>query len=163
MIKEAKPLTELQLVLFELASEHYAVDSSNVREVMRMQNITRVPGAPPFVKGVINLRGKVMPVLDLGKRLGLPGGEHGKDGRIVVVEVGGQSVGMIVDGVSEVLRIPLSIVEPPSSLVTPDDLNYVIGVAKLENELVILLDLDKLLNVSEKRTLSGGGRGDSQN
>lgn len=147
MVKEMeKSSAELQLVLFDLASEHYAVDSSTVREIIRIQSITRVPGAPSFVEGVTNLRGRVVPVLDLRKRLDLPVSDRNKDTRIVVVNVAGHDVGLIVDGVSEVLRIPVAVIEPPSMIVTGEDSDYIRGIAKLESKMVILLDLDTLLS-----------------
>jgi len=154
MRKENKPTAELQLVLFDLASEHYAVSSQCVREIIRMQNITRVPGALEFVEGVTNLRGKVVPVIDLRKRLALPAGDETKDMRIVVLEVGSEYVGLIVDGVSEVLRVPYSLIEPPSEVVHGPDADYILGIAKLESKLVILLDADRLLSMDEKQTVS---------
>lgn len=154
MRKESKPTAELQLVLFDLASEHYAVSSQCVREIIRMQSITRVPGALEFVEGVTNLRGKVVPVIDLRKRLALPAGGETKDMRIVVLEVGSEYVGLIVDGVSEVLRVPYSLIEPPSEVVHGPDTDYILGIAKLESKLVILLDADRLLSMDEKQTVS---------
>ncbi len=151
MVKEAKRMAEQQLVLFDLGSEHYAIDSMNVREIIRMQTITKIPGAPMSVEGVINLRGKVTPVLDLRKRLGLSVTEESKETRIVVVEVEGQDVGLIVDGVSEVLRIPVSVIEPTSTIVAAEEADYILGVAKLESKLVILLDIARLLVGGEKR------------
>ncbi len=151
MVKEMKRMTEQQLVLFDLASEHYAIDSMNVREIIRMQAITKIPGAPASVEGVINLRGKVTPVMDLRKRLGLEVGQESKETRIVVVEVGGQDVGLVVDGVSEVLRIPVSVIEPTSTIVAPEEADYILGVAKLETKLVILLDIGRLLAGDERR------------
>jgi len=146
MVKEIEASMELQLVLFDLASEHYAIDSSIVREIIRIQNITRVPGSSSYVEGVTNLRGRVVPVLDLRKRLDLPVTDRNKETRIVVVNVAGHDVGLIVDGVSEVLRIPTSVIEPPSMIVSGEDSDYVMGIAKLESKMVILLDLDKLLS-----------------
>jgi purine-binding chemotaxis protein CheW len=154
MRKENKPTAELQMVLFDLASEHYAVSSQCVREIIRMQNITRVPGALEFVEGVTNLRGKVVPVIDLRKRLALLAGEETKDMRIVVLEMGSEYVGLIVDGVSEVLRVPYSLIEPPSEVVHGPDADYILGIAKLESKLVILLDADRLLSMDEKQTVS---------
>jgi len=151
MMREAKVETEQQLVLFDLALEHYAIDSMNVREIIRMQAITKIPGAPASVEGVINLRGKVTPVMDLRKRLGLVVGQESKETRIVVVEVEGQDVGLIVDGVSEVLRIPVSVIEPTSTIVAAEEADYILGVAKLETKLVILLDIGRLLVGGEKR------------
>jgi purine-binding chemotaxis protein CheW len=150
-MREAKVETEQQVVLFDLASERYAIDSMNVREIIRMQAITKIPGAPASVEGVINLRGKVTPVLDLRERLGLVVGEESKETRIVVVEVEGQDVGLIVDGVSEVLRIPVSVIEPTSTIVAAEEADFILGVAKLETKLVILLDIGRLLVVGEKR------------
>jgi len=162
MNSEMKASAELQLVLFELASEHYAVSSQSVREIIRMQNITRVPGALASVVGVTNLRGRVVPVIDLRKRLALPVGGETKYTRIVVVEVGSDYVGLIVDGVSEVLRVPYSLIEPPSSVVHGPDTDYVLGIAKLETKLVVLLDVDKLLSADEKQAVSTGTRGMEQ-
>ena len=151
MAKETNLTAEKQLVLFDLESGHYAIDSRNVREIIRMQVITKVPGAPPSVEGVLNLRGKVTPVLDLRKRLGLPVSNESQGTRIVVVEVEGQDVGLIVDGVSEVLRIPLSVIEPPSTIVVAAETDYIIGVAKLDTKLVILLDIGRLLVGGDRR------------
>jgi len=151
-------MTEQLVVFFELASEHYAIDSMGVREIIRMQAITKIPGAPESVLGVINLRGKVTPVLDLKKRLGLlANGEsqETQETRIMVVEVEGQYVGLVVDGVSEVSRIPSSAVEPTSTIVAAEEADYILGVAKLEKKLVILLDIGRLLVGGEKRTPPG--------
>jgi purine-binding chemotaxis protein CheW len=158
MVKETKRMTEQQLVLFDLALEHYAIDSMNVREIIRMQAITKIPGAPASVEGVINLRGKVTPVMDLRKRLGLVVGEESKETRIVVVEVEGQDVGLIVDGVSEVLRIPVSVIEPTSTIVAAEEADFILGVAKLETKLVILLDIGRLLVGGEKRMPLDGAK-----
>jgi purine-binding chemotaxis protein CheW len=159
MNSKTKTPAELQLVLFDLASEHYAVSSQSVREIIRMQSITRVPGASAFVEGVTNLRGRIVPVLDLRKRLALPVGGESKEMRIVVVEAGNDYVGLIVDGVSEVLRIPYSLIEPPSSIVYGPDADYILGIAKLETKLVILLDTGKLLSTDEKQAVSASTHG----
>lgn len=155
MTEQTSVLSETQLVVFDLASEHYGVDIGDVREIMRMQPITRVPGAPAFVEGVINLRGNVVPVLDLRKRLELTVSDQTKDSRIVVVFISGRDVGVIVDAVSEVLRIPLTSIEPPSSIVTKAESDCLKGIAKLEDKLIILLDLSKVFSMDGKRILSG--------
>ena len=144
---------EQQLVVFDLASEGYGVDIGAVREIIRMQEITRVPKTPEFVEGVINLRGKVIPVIDLRKRFGLHVAEQNKDNRIVVVDIGKQDIGVIVDAVTEVLRISTDSVEPPTSVITSADSDYLLGIAKLENRLIILLDLESVLSKEEKETL----------
>lgn len=144
----------LQLVTFHLGNEEFAVDILRVQEINRMVNITSVPNSPHFVEGVINLRGKIIPVIDLRKRFLMESKEHDKQTRIVVVDVEGKTVGLIVDSVSEVLRLPLDTVEPPPSIVAGVDAEYIHGVGKLEDRLLILLDLRKILNIEEKEALS---------
>ncbi len=141
-----KAMNEIQLVVFDLASEHYGFDISDVREIMRMQNITKVPGAMSYVEGVINLRGKVLPVLDLRKRLGLKVSEQTEESRIVIIDVAEGEVGVIVDAVTEVLRVPNSAIDTPSSMVMQGNADYLRGIAKLADRLIILLDLSKLLS-----------------
>jgi purine-binding chemotaxis protein CheW len=138
----------LQLVSFSLAGEEFGVDILKVQEIIRMPAITRVPNAPPFVEGVINLRGKVMPVVALRKRFGLESQARGKNTRIVVVEIAGTVVGFEVDSVSEVLRIPAETVEPPPRLAKIRN-EYVSGVGKLQNRLLFLLDIARLITESE--------------
>ena len=145
---------EKQLVVFDLDSESYGVDIGAVREIIRMQEITRVPRTPEFVEGVINLRGKVIPVVDLRKRFGLAVGEENKDNRIVVVDIGGQDIGVVVDAVTEVLRIPASAIEPPSSVITSADSEYLLGIVKLADKMIILLELESVLSEKEKDLLS---------
>jgi purine-binding chemotaxis protein CheW len=111
--------------------------------------ITRVPQSPPFVEGVINLRGKIIPVIDLRKRFGLTELENSDDVRIIVVEVSNRVIGFTVDRVNEVLRINSNIVEPPPSMVCGLDTEYVQGVGKLDDRLLILLHLEKLFTAAE--------------
>ncbi len=136
---------EKQLVVFDLAEETYGVDIGSVREIIRIQEITKVPRTPNYVEGVINLRGKVIPVIDLRKKFGFSKAEHTKDTRIVVVDIGGDDIGVVVDAVTEVLRLSSDAVEPPSGVITTADSDYLLGIAKLESRLVILLDLQKAL------------------
>lgn len=144
----------LQLVSFHLGGEEYALEILRVQEIIRMMNLTRVPNSPDFVEGVINLRGKVIPVIGLRKRFGMPTRNYDKQSRIVVVEVFGNVVGFVVDAVNEVLRIPADTVEPPPRL-TKVDRELVSGVGKLENRLLLLLDVEKLLSQSEQAAMSG--------
>lgn len=137
------------VVAFQLGSEYFAVPIASVQEIIVMQPITRVPRAPSFVEGIINLRGRVIPVLDLAKRLKLERAQRSSEERIIVVESGAETVGMIVDGVSEVLVIPGDRVDELSSFASTVDTRYVSGVAKLEDRLVILLDLDHVLSMQE--------------
>ena len=137
---------ELQLVVFDLASEYYGIDISDVKEIIRMQSITRVPGTADYMEGVLNLRGQIAPVVDLRKRLNLRVSEQTKESRIVVIDVGDKNVGVIVDGVTEVLRIPVSSVEPPAQMLQSGDSVHLKGIAKLQDKLVILLDMSNILN-----------------
>ncbi|UCC45265.1 MAG: chemotaxis protein CheW [Candidatus Zixiibacteriota bacterium] len=140
---------ELQLVSFKIGSEEFGVDILKVQEINRMVDITRVPQAPHYVQGVINLRGKVIPVVDLRKRFNLEVQEHDKNTRIIVVDIGGTIMGMIVDAVSEVLRLTAGTIEPPPEIVTGINAEYIKGVAKLEDRLLIFLDLSKVIDVDE--------------
>jgi purine-binding chemotaxis protein CheW len=144
---------ELQLVVFQLGAELYGVEISRVHEIIRLQAVTRVPHSPAFVEGVINLRGKVISVINLRHRFGLPDAADTRAGRIVVVDINDQVIGMVVDGVSEVLRIHTSTIEPPSPAVAGIDSEYLQGIAKLPERLVILLDLDRVLSRDERRAL----------
>lgn len=149
MESESISTQDEQIVGLELDGECYGVDIGRVQEIIRMQPITAVPNGPAFIEGVTNLRGRVIPVMDLRKRFGLgvapPDGRH----RIVVAELGSHTIGLIVDAVSEVLRVPGDAIEPPSSLVTTTDSAYLRGVAKLEGRLVLLVDLAHVLAQDE--------------
>ncbi len=144
----------LQLVSFKIGKEEFGVDILKVQEIIKIISITKVPNSPHFVEGVINLRGRVIPIIDLRVRLGLDKIAHTNDTRIVVVELGGKTVGFIVDEVNEVLRISKSITEAPPELVTGVDSEYITAVGKLEDRILILLDLDKVLNNDEKNQLT---------
>jgi len=137
---------ERQLVVFSLHNELYGVDINVVREIIRMQDLTKIPETPSYVEGVINLRGSVTPVIDLRKRLDLYVGEATNDSRILVVDVRSQNIGVIVDAVTEVLRVASDAIEPTSSIVTAADSDYLLGIAKLEDRLIILLDLESALS-----------------
>jgi purine-binding chemotaxis protein CheW len=143
-----------QIVVLDLGGEAYGVEIGRVEEIIRMQAITRIPNGPAFIEGVTNLRGRVIPVLDLRKRFGLPASEATRRSRIDVGELGEHTVGLVVDGVSEVLLVGSDAVEPPSTLVTSADSAFLRGVAKLEERLILLLDLSRILSRSEQEDLA---------
>ncbi|MGE5440702.1 MAG: chemotaxis protein CheW [Bacteroidota bacterium] len=143
----------VQLVGFNLGKECYGVDIKRIKEINRMTEITRVPRAPEFIEGVINLRGSVIPVINLRKKVKMPPREYDKDTRIIIVELGGKTIGFIVDAVKEVLRIPESVLVPPPTLAVGKSADYITSVAKVEDELVILLDPDKVLSREETKKL----------
>lgn len=146
----------LQLVTFSIGEEEFGVDILKVQEIIRIMEITKVPRAQDFVEGVINLRGKVIPIIDLRRRFGFASKEHDKHTRIIVIEINNMIVGFVVDSVSEVLRIPAATVEPPPPVVAGVESEYISGVGKLEDRLLILLDLDKLLSSEDLEAFSQG-------
>ncbi|MFO7274253.1 MAG: chemotaxis protein CheW [Bacillota bacterium] len=152
VLEQREQPSVLQVVVFQMNNEYYGADIAVVREVVPLQRITRVPRTPEYVLGVINLRGRVIPVIDLRRRLGLPSKEATRATRIAIAEVDGDQVGMVVDAVEEVARVPADAVEPPSSLLSQMDREHVLGVAKLGSRLVTLLDLRRILVREERKT-----------
>lgn len=140
---------ELQLVIFRLAKEEYGLPITKVQEINRLVPITKLPQTPTFMEGIINLRGRIIPVIDLRKRFSLSADEQSEDNRIIIVEVNGQTVGIIVDAVTEVVRLAGASVEPPPPTFILDA-QYIHGVGKLEERLLILLDIDKILTSQEE-------------
>ena len=144
---------ERQLVAFSLGTETYGVDIATVKEIIPLQRIVTVPRAPSFVEGIINLRGRVIPVLDLRRHFGFEQKKGDPNQRIVLVETETESIGVIVDSVSSVLRIPEDAVEPPSSVIVGPEIEYIIGIAKVDKDLIVLLDLTKIISDAEKKML----------
>ncbi len=149
--------TGVQLVTFRLGEEQYGVPIGAVQEIVRLPEITAVPEAPWFVEGVINLRGRIVPVLDLGKRLRLPDRPRTRKARVLIVETDRREVGLIVDAASEVLRLPASAIEPPPPMISGIGVEYITGVGKLQDQLLVLLDLAKVLNPEDLRRAEGAG------
>lgn len=139
----------LQLVTFKLGNEEYAVDILKVQEINRMVEITPVPNSPPSLEGVINLRGKVIPVLSLRAKFFLPQKEVSGQERIMILDIQGFTTGLVVDGVSEVLRISSETVDPPPPMASSISAEFIGGIAKTESRLIILLDIDRLLGRTE--------------
>ena len=138
----------LQLVSFKVGNEEFGLEILKVQEIIRLRELTRVPNMPDFVDGVINLRGKVIPVIGLRRRMGIATGEADKRTRIVVAEVSGRVLGFVVDEVSEVLRIPEANFEPPPKLGQVER-EYVNGIGKIDERLLILIDLNPLITDAE--------------
>lgn len=145
----------IQVVTFHVGSEEFSLPILEVHEIIRLSEITKMPNAPHFVEGVINLRSKVIPVINSRKRFSLPEGERTNDSRIIVIDSDGKRVGIIVDSVSEVLLLPSSSVEPPPDIIGGVDSDFIDGVGKLGDRLLILLNLGKVLTVKEKEQLAG--------
>jgi len=144
---------ELQIVGFRVGRESFGVPIAVIHEIVRVPEITAVPDAPGCVEGVINLRGKIVSIVDLRKRFGVREVASHKKNRILVAEVEGRLVGLVVDAASEVLKVPPSDVDPPPN-VFDAELNYVTGVAKHKGRLIILVDLMRVLHKGELRPVA---------
>jgi purine-binding chemotaxis protein CheW len=145
---------EVQVVGFYIGEDEYAVNINKVREISPMVDIRKVPKSPPFVEGVINLRGGIVPVIDLRKRFDLAVNENRMSTKILIVELNKNQVGMIVDNVSEVMRFYQDEIEKtPPMFSSSIDSQYIQGVAKLNDKLIILLDVEKLFSFEEQSVL----------
>ena len=143
----------LQLVSFHIENEEFGIDILKVQEIIRMVDITKVPNSPEFVEGVINLRGKIIPIVDLRVRLGFSKIKQSNRTRVVVLDLQTKTIGFIVDEVNEVLRISTSIIEPPPSILSGINSEFITAVCKLEDRLLILLDLNKTFSFEEEQIL----------
>ncbi|HWI55130.1 MAG TPA: chemotaxis protein CheW [Desulfobacteria bacterium] len=144
---------ECQFVVFGIGTEEYGVPITQIKEINRLTTATKVPKSPTFIEGIINLRGQIIPIVDLKKRFDLELTEYTGDARIIVIQVSSSTFGVLVDSVSEVLRISTSDIEPAPNIVSGIDSRYITGVAKVGERLLIMLDLDKLLSDEEKTQL----------
>ena len=145
---------EKQLVIFELGAENFGIDIAAVEGIVKLQEITKIPQAPSCVEGITNLRGSVLPVIDLQKRFGMESQARTNETRIMVANVDGVKIGMIVSAVSEVLTIDDTVIEPSPPMVSNVNSEFIIGVAKIDKRLVILLDLAKVLSGEEKKQVT---------
>ncbi len=143
----------MQLVSFRLAEEEYGIEITKIREIILMGEITQVPQTPHYVKGLINLRSTVIPVIDLRTRFGVPEGELTDESRIMVLHVGTKTIGIVVDAVSEVLRVTQDQIAPAPPTVAGLGQEYLTGIVKMEERLLIMLDIDRLLNEEDATVL----------
>jgi purine-binding chemotaxis protein CheW len=146
-IKDKEQDELLQLVSFKIGNEEYAIEILKVNEIIRLMDITKIPNSPEYIEGVLNLRGKVIPVVDLRVKMGMPRISNTSNSRIIVVELSGKMAGFKVDAVNEVLRIPKSITENPPELASGVNSDYITSVGKIDGRLLILLDLDKVVSL----------------
>lgn len=144
---------DVHIVGFRVGRETFGVPIELVHEIVRVPDITAVPDSPDYIEGVINLRGKIISIIDLRKRFGEREITSGKKNRILVAEIEGKMLGLIVDAASEVLKLPAAEVEPPPSVFEEGELNYVTGVGKFGGRLIILIDLTKILQKGELRRI----------
>lgn len=135
-----------QLVGFRLGNEEYGIEITTIQEIILMGDVTRVPQVPHFIKGLINLRGSVIPIIDLRKRFGLPATERTDESRVVVVNLSEKTMGLIVDAVTQVIRVNKDQVEPTPPTVSAAGKEHIAGLAKFDNRMLILLDIERLLD-----------------
>ncbi len=143
---------ETQVVTFQLAKEEYAIDILQVQEIVMIIPITRMPKAPHFIEGIVNLRGQMIPIIDMRKRFALGEAEHDSDTRIIIVDIG-EIVGMVVDGVRDVIRLPDSAISPPPPMIQGISADYLKGIGQFNERLLIMLDLEKVLTAEEHEVL----------
>jgi purine-binding chemotaxis protein CheW len=145
-----KNFSERQLVIFRLGTEEFGVDIGKVREIIKLEDITKIPNTEEYINGVINLRGKIIVIIDLAKKLNLAANGHNKDTRIIVIEVNQSTIGMIVDGCNEVMRLSSDHIESAPEIVRKKlSQDYLEGVGMLKDRLIILLDLAKVIGEAE--------------
>lgn len=141
---------KMQIVSFKNGNEEFGINIMRVKEIIRIQNITKVPQMPGYIEGIINLRGIVLPVIDLRKRFELPAKDYTEQTRIVVVDIEGRIVGFIVDSVHEVLRLTEEQIGPAPEIIAGISRKYLYGIGKLDNRLIMLLELNQILTEDEK-------------
>lgn len=147
-------MTENQFVVFKLGEERYGVDILNVSTISEYLDITRVPDAPSYVKGMINLRGDIIPVINLKSRFNIPETEVSEETRIIIYAIDGVNIGFLVDEASQVLRIDSKDIEATPAILKGQEREYIAGVAKYEQKIIILLDFAKILSESERAQIT---------
>jgi purine-binding chemotaxis protein CheW len=147
---------DIKIIVFQLKEKEYAIPVEHVRSIEKEMHITRVPGVSPYINGVINLRGVVTPIVDLGKCLDLSDAENTENTRIIIAVIGDLEVGLIVDSANDVLDIPKDSIEPPPEIVGGTETEYINGVVKIDKRLLILLDLEKVLQDGQKSNVIEG-------
>jgi purine-binding chemotaxis protein CheW len=153
-VTEAESSTTLQIVSFRLANEEYGIEITKIQEIILIGEVTRIPQTPDYIKGLINLRSNVITVVDLRQRFGMECTDYTDATRIMVVNIQGRTIGMIVDAVSEVLRVNNNQLSPPPPVVAALGRTYITGLAKIKDRLLIMLNIDELLTADESQTLA---------
>jgi purine-binding chemotaxis protein CheW len=153
MEKKDNLLTSLQIVCFKIGSEEYGLDILQVQEILKLPKVTKLPRSKPFIMGVIDLRGKVLPIVDLSKRFGIESNKMSENSRAIVVNIGGKKVGLGIDSVSHVIKVNSNDIEPPPAVVKGISGKYIVGVAKVENGFVILLNINQMFSTEEMKSI----------
>ena len=148
-----KAVEDLQAVVFMLNKAYYGVPILQVKEIVKMTEITEIPNTPDFVQGIVNLRGKIIPIIDMRKRFGLPEEEVNENWKILILKSDDVLFGVMVDQISEVEKVPATLIEKPPKIVAGVNGKFINAIAKMENRLLILLDIGKILSDEEKEIL----------
>ncbi|WP_174735028.1 chemotaxis protein CheW [Mesobacillus harenae] len=138
--------TDLKVIVFQLIEKEYAIPVTHVRSIEKVQTITRVPNTPPYIKGVINLRGIVTPIIDLRIYFGFEEAPYSDLARLIIISAGDNEVGLIVDSANDVIDIPADSIEPPPEIVGGIETNYISGVAKIDDRLLMIIELQNILS-----------------
>lgn len=147
-------MAENQFVIFRLGDERYAVDILNVGGISEFREVTKVPNAPYFIDGIINLRGDIIPIINLKKRFNIPEKQADSDTRIIINNIAGKDVGFVVDEASQVIKIDDAEIEDAPDIIKGSDRQYIQGVGKVNEQIVILLNLEKILNEDEQKAVN---------
>lgn len=146
---------DIKLIVFQLMNKEYAIPVNQVQAIEKIEHITRVPRTEKFIKGVINLRGVITPIIDLRSRFGFEEAEYSESNRVIIAGLNDLEVGFIVDLANDVIDIPANSIEPPPEVVGVTEAEYINGVVKIGNRLLILIDLEKILNTDERLRFLG--------
>ncbi|MDH3972794.1 MAG: chemotaxis protein CheW [Deltaproteobacteria bacterium] len=156
--KEMVADADLQLILFKVSGERYTIDVMKSKEIIKPLKITPLPDVPPFIKGVINLRGALIPVVSMSERFGASvekAETAGTETRIIIVALKKMAIGILVDSVDEIIRVPLKDIQPPPRIAEGIDSKYMKGICRMEDDALVLLDLDKILSSAKKVMIEG--------
>lgn len=146
-------MSEKQYVIFKLGKEEYGIDIMNVREIVQYQESVKIPNSPAFIEGIINYRGKVIPIICLKKKFGMASSVNDANTRIIVINLNDKQIGFLVDEASQTVRIDDSNIDPTPEVISGIERKYITGVGKIDNRLVILIDLEKVLTDDDKEKI----------
>lgn len=144
-----KSYSSIQIVCFTIGNEEYGIEILKVQEILRLPQITTLPKAADFILGVIDLRGKILPIIDMSKRFGIESKTEMKDARAIVINIKGREVGLAIDSVSHVVKVDSNDIEPPPPIVKGISGRYIVGIAKVDEEFVVILDIDRIFSPNE--------------
>lgn len=153
MEKKEIHFSSLQIVCFKIGNEEYGIDILQVQEILKLPRVTKLPKSKPYIMGVIDLRGKVLPIVDLSKRFGIDSNRDTENSRAIVVNISGKRVGLGIDSVSHVIKVGANDIEPPPPVVRGISGKYIVGIAKMEDGFIVVLDINQMFSTEELGSL----------